>query len=295
MATGIVSVALHVAGRESFSRGLLVLTAIGWTLLGMIFLHRAVFSRNRWGGEARQPSSLTAVAGTAVLGVRVILLGWSGVGWVLLATATALSVALGGALRGERLPRTGAAFLVVVALQSLAGLAARLYVPWLGWFGLVVFLCGIAAYVIVLRRFDFAQLRSGMGDQWIAGGALAISTLTCAEVWQAFTRLRLQGGLDDVLRTGSLVLWVLTMLWLPALIGAEVMSIRRRYDVRRWATVFPLGMYSVMSFNVGTAVRTAWLVHFARAWSWVALGAWILTTIGAVCATRDVLRNGDSR
>jgi hypothetical protein len=48
MATGVVSVAMYADGREVLSRSLLALTAIGWALLGIVFLDRVLIDRRRW-------------------------------------------------------------------------------------------------------------------------------------------------------------------------------------------------------------------------------------------------------
>lgn len=286
MATGIVSVALHADGPQTLSRALLVLTASLWLLLGTLFLHRLCFDRRRWRDEARQPSSLTAVAASAVLGVRLTLLGWTWAGCTLLAIATALClILLGGHRNTHGFPNTGAAFLFVVAPQSVAVLAAalaeRLTLTWLAFGAFLPFAFGLGVYVFALTRFDFSQLRTGAGDQWVSGGAIAISTLACAELAEATTTMRTLGGLHVPLRIASLVLWVLTVAWLPALIGGEVRSTRPRFDMRRWATVFPLGMYSVMSVTTGAATGSTWIVEFGRAWAWVALAAWVATSVGA--------------
>ncbi len=187
------------------------------------------------------------------------LLGWTWAGWTLLAIATSLCLMLLRALtRARVLSHTGAAFLIVVAPQSLAVLAAslagRLTLHWLAFAALIPFGLGLAAYVVVLTRFGFGELRTGKGDHWVSGGALAISTLACGELSQSSTALGTFGALHDLLRIASVVLWGLTIAWLPPLIGAEALWPRPRYDVRRWATVFPMGMYSVMSSTVGSVV-----------------------------------------
>ena len=74
----------------------------------------------------------------------------------------------------------------------------------------------------------------------------------------------------------SLGLWALTMLWLPVLLLAEALRPRPGYDVRRWSTVFPLGMYAACSFVVGIAARASAITSFARAWVWVALMVWLI-------------------
>jgi hypothetical protein len=291
MASGIVSVAMRSVGRETLSSALLVLTAIAWAVLGALFLHRACLDPGRWRREAERASSLTAVAGTAVLGVRLTLLGWSWAGWTLLAIATTVCLMLLRVLRNARvLPSSGAAFLLVVAPQSLAVLAARLAdrlsSRWLALAALFPFAFGLGAYVLVIARFDFAELRTGAGDHWVSGGALAISTLACGELSHATATLPALGGVHDPLRIASVVLWVLTVAWLPALVGAEALWTRGRYEVRRWATVFPLGMYAVMSFTVGAVTGAAWMVSLARAWAWVALAAWIAVTVGTARSVR---------
>jgi tellurite resistance protein TehA-like permease len=281
MATGIVSVAMLADGRTTLSRVLLVLTAASWALLGALFFARLAFDRARWLREARRPASLTAVAGSAVLGTRVTLLGWTWVGWVLLVIATALYAALiGSVLRARPLPRTGGEFLAVVAPQSLAVLAAslggRLGASWPALLALAPFVLGLLAYPVVLARFELAQLRAGAGEHWISGGALAISTLACADIARAATRIH------ETLRIASLALWALTIAWLPLLIVAELGWRRVAYDARRWATVFPLGMYSVMSSATGSTANVHALVDLGNAWAWVALAAWAVTAMGLV-------------
>jgi tellurite resistance protein TehA-like permease len=69
--------------------------------------------------------------------------------------------------------------------------------------------------------------------------------------------------------------------WLPLLVVDELVSPRFRYDVRRWSTVFPLGMYAASSVAVGRAVPAPALVTFARVWIWIALAAWLAVAVAA--------------
>jgi tellurite resistance protein TehA-like permease len=298
MATGIVSIAMLSDGRTALSRALLVITAASWALLGAPFFARLAADRGGWRREAQRPASLTAVAGTAVLGTRLTLAGWTWAGWTLLAIATALYVALiGGVLRRGPFPRTGAGFLVVVAPQSLAVLAAslagRIEASWPALVGLAPFAIGLVGYVVVLPRFDLAALRSGAGEHWISGGALAISTLACADIARAATP---HPAIHDPLRIASLALWALTIVWLPFLFAGELGWRRIAYDVRRWATVFPLGMYSVMSSATGGMAGIRPLVDLGNAWAWVALVAWTATAAGLTrSAVRIAVRSRASR
>ena len=74
----------------------------------------------------------------------------------------------------------------------------------------------------------------------------------------------------------ALALWVLTMLWLPVLLLGELLHPRLRYDISRWSTVFPLGMYAACSFAVGSAAHAGAITSFARVWVWIALAVWAI-------------------
>ena len=167
-----------------------------------------------------------------------------------------------------------------------ASLAARLALSWLAAFALAPFAIGLVSYPVVLARFDYAQLRSGMGDHWVAGGAIAISALPCAAIAQAAMITHTLGAAYGTLRAGSVVLWALAIAWLPILVVAEVRWPRPRYDIRRWATVFPLGMIAVMSVAVGEVSGENWIRAFGEGWAWVALTAWLVVAAGAVRQAR---------
>jgi tellurite resistance protein TehA-like permease len=285
MASGIVSVALLDAGFRTLSRVLLVICGVSWAILAALVMLALLFDFRHTREQARRPAALTAIAGTAVLGVRLTVLGWSWAGWALLVIAAALPLLLVPALaRAGPLPRTGGSFLIVVAVQSLAVLAAtmasRTFLTWPAFAALALFFFGLAVYPAVLARFDISELRYSAGDHWVSGGALGICTLSCAEIAHALSVSSGPTGFHEPLRVGSLVLWSITLAWLPALIAAEVRWPRPSYDVARWATVFPLGMYSVMSTSTGRVAGVAGLIQFGHVAAWIALAAWIATAVG---------------
>ena len=65
-------------------------------------------------------------------------------------------------------------------------------------------------YVDAQARFDVRQVVTGAGDQWIAGGALAISALTGSKFLAAGVR---SGGAATTLRGATLVLVALDLTW----------------------------------------------------------------------------------
>ena len=267
MASGIVSVDLHHNGWEALSWLVLALAAAAWL----------------WGclgaGLRREPA---AVAATAVVGTGLAGVGFEPAAWALLAAAVALWVAQLPGLEGDRAWRSGSGsvFLATVATESIAVLAATLaHVAgdrWLGAFGFLFLLVGLGLYARALVFFRPRELLHGRGDQWIAGGALAISTLACARLDPELAQLRVV----------SYVLWAAAMLWLPALAAGELLNPRLVGAPDRWSTVFPLGMYAAMSFAVGSLAGADWLRAFARGWGFGAAAVWALVLVDAVGRSR---------
>jgi tellurite resistance protein TehA-like permease len=79
-----------------------------------------------------------------------------------------------------------------------------------------------------------------------------------------------------VLQDATVVVWALTICWLPVLLVAEWRHPRGGYEIRRWSTVFPVGMYAACSFVAGTVAHAPAIADFARAWVWVAAAVWIV-------------------
>ncbi|WP_329126545.1 tellurite resistance/C4-dicarboxylate transporter family protein [Streptomyces sp. NBC_01465] len=283
MATGIISVGLHLTGHETLSRTALVLAGVLWLLLAADFAVRLVGDRARWTAEAGTPAALTAVAATTVLGTRLSLLGWQAPAVALLVLSAVVWPVLMLAVTrqwGRRMP--GGVFLVCVATQGLVVLAATLAsaesVQWLARLGAVFFCLGLFLYVDAFIRFDLGNLRTGAGDQWVAGGALAISALAGAKLLAV---LQLGTAVHDVLRGATLVVLALDLAWYCVLLWGEVRWPRPHYDVRRWATVFPMGMTSVATLSVAGAANVPWLEGPGRVLLWVAVAAWLAACAGA--------------
>jgi tellurite resistance protein TehA-like permease len=284
MGTGIVSIALSLDGHETLSRIVLLIAAVMWVTLAVLGPARIARDRVRFLADVRTPAALTSVAGTAVLGTRLTLLGWEWAGIALLVIALASWAALlAPVLAGWRTPTIGASFVLTVSTESLAVLAATLaareHADWLLASALAPVALGLAFYVFVISRFDIRQLAVGRGDHWITGGALAISTLAAGRITLAAKSLHQLVGATGTLKAVSLALWALTIAWLPALLAAEALHPRLSYDVRRWSTVFPVGMYAACSFLVGAAVNAPAITDFARVWVWAGVAVWVVVFV----------------
>jgi len=287
MGTGIVSIALSLDGNETLSRILLVITALTWVALGVLAALRIQRDRARAVSEVRTPAAMTSVAGTGVLGARLLMLGWTRAGIAALAiTVVIWALLLGPVLRHLETPTVGTSLMLTVSTESLAVLAAMLaateHARWLLATALAPFALGLGFYAFVIARFDLRELAAGYGDHWITGGALAISTLAAGKLLAGANALAILGAGGGVLKYAALGLWALTMLWLPVLIAAELLYPRVRYEVRRWSTVFPFGMYAACGFAVGEAARAGAITTFARVWVWVALAVWAAVLVATI-------------
>jgi tellurite resistance protein TehA-like permease len=195
------------------------------------------------------------------------------------------------ALAHWQTPTTGASLLLTVATQSLAVLSAALAVRtranWLEFAALAPFALGLGSYVLVISRFDRSRLRFGRGDHWITGGALAISALAAGNIAAGANSLAVLGHGHEALRVISGGLWAGSMVWLPALVLAEVLHPRLGYDVRRWSTVFPVGMYAACSILVGRLADAEAITSFGLVWVWVAVVLWA-AVFAAMIASKSV-------
>lgn len=171
-----------------------------------------------------------------------------------------------------------------------ATLAITYRAGWLVSTAVPVLVLGLAFYVFTAARFDLHELFTGQGDHWVAGGALAISALAAGKITEAASALGQFSEQHQILTTGALVLWCLAMLWLFPLIAGEVLRPRLRYDVRRWATVFPLGMYAACSFTAGQVTGISGFAGFGHVWTWVAFTVSLLVLAGLFRHSWPVLR-----
>jgi tellurite resistance protein TehA-like permease len=286
MGSGIVSIALDLGHETTLSLTLLAIALIVFALLAWEIAHDLARKRLRLRIEARSPDAFTVVAATAVIAARLTLAGWNRGGAFLLVVAFSAWLALLlPVARHWTTPTTGLSFLPVVATQALAVVAAtlagRLHSEVLAAASLAPFLIGLTLYPLVAIRFDPRQLLTGGGDHWIAGGALAISTLAAVHLAAAAHTFDGAAG-ERALKHAAVALWLAAVLWLPVLVTAELLHPRLRHDRRRWSSVFPVGMYCTCSIAVGRLIGSGTIISLARASIWIALAVWLTTAVAEV-------------
>ncbi|MET7286977.1 tellurite resistance/C4-dicarboxylate transporter family protein [Streptomyces sp. NPDC005573] len=291
MGTGMISIGLHLTGFAVLSGIALVLASLGWLVLAAGFGVRLVRERDRWLREAGMPAGLTAVAATATLGTRCSALGLQELAEALLALSVLWWPVLQCTVFLNRRPRMpGGVFLICVATQALSALAVSIavtgHVMWLLYAALVLFWLGLAQYAVALSRFHLDELRQGAGDHWIAGGALGSSALAGARLVDVRHVAPYAWNDDDqnVLRRVSVVLIVLALALLCVLALAEVIRPRPGYDVRRWATVFPIAVTATGTLSVATALGLSGFRPLGEALLWLAVAVWVIVAAGTARA-----------
>jgi tellurite resistance protein TehA-like permease len=282
MATGIVSIGFHLTGYDVLSGVMLVLAAALWVLLAVAFAVKLLIDRAGWVAASGNPPALTAVAATCVLGTRLSMFGSQRTALALLAiSAAAWPWLLVSVLRHLGRRRPGAVFLICVATEGLAVLAGTLantgQGDWLAWAALVLCLAGVLLYVLALLCFDAGQVLTGHGDHWIAAGALAISALaasklTASPLWT--------GAGHSALRVFTLVLLGLDLAWYAVLAVCEFVRPRLHYDLRRWSTIFPLGMSASAALNASQSAGVHPLHGLGSVLLWIAAAGWLAVAAG---------------
>lgn len=295
MATGVVSLGLALDGEEGLSSVLLAIALFISCPLAGVVAWTALRRRRELLAAARTPAALTAVAATDVVGTRLAVSGWAGVAAALLALAVLEWLVLTPRILANCPRRTaGVWFLLTVATESIAVLCARLAIDdrlrWLALFALAWLGLGVLLYVVVLVRFDARQLLVGLGDQWVAGGALAITALACARCAQAAGTFRLVAHGAELSRP-VLAIWVAAVGWIPVLVVTEMLRRRLGYQLERWSTVFPLGMYAVCSLATGTVANSGALTDVGRVVIWIAFAIWLVVFAGMLRRVGHVLHS----
>lgn len=87
----------------------------------------------------------------------------------------------------------------------------------------------------------------GRGDQWVSGGALAISALAAEWITIGAQGLHQWSAAAGTLHTLTLTLWAISAAWLPALILTKALRPRLGYNVGRWSTVWANGQAACLS------------------------------------------------
>jgi tellurite resistance protein TehA-like permease len=312
MATGICSTALREVGQPWASVALLVIAVVAFTVLCGALAWRIVrFPRlvlADLGAADRAFAFFTFVAACGVLGARLVRDGHRGaaIALALLGAAVWLGLTYTIPVRLVLGPRpqpvlagvNGTWFIWVVGTQAVAVSAAMLDRPADGYARVTALLAvlmwsvGVVLYLVVatlvLTRLLLLEVRPEdlTPPYWVTMGATAITVLAAAQILvmppsPAVAAVRpVVGGL-------AVVLWAFGTWLIPLLVAFGVWRhgphrVRLTYVPALWSIVFPLGMYAVAGMHLGRAARLPIVAEIGRAWTAVAIAAWLLV-FAAMC------------
>ncbi len=319
MATGILSIVLHLQGHAVTGFALFVLNVTFYvTLVVMTVLRVALFPKKVMSDlldHGRCVGFFTAVAGTCVLGSQFLLIGNN---WGVARNLWFLGITLWGVLtytiftsltvKANKPPLekgiNGGWLVSVVATQSVSLLGSQLSSAFESnrefalFFSLCLWLGGSMLYIwiisLIFYRYAFFILEPSdlAPPYWINMGAMAISTLAGTSLIAAASTSGLLQQVVPFLKGFTMFFWATATWWIPMLIILGVWRhIYRRYPLRYdplyWGAVFPLGMYAACTLRLSAVVDLPFLLALASLFMWMALAAWIAVFCGLA---RQLLR-----
>ena len=316
MATGIVSIAAFLLGMETISRVLLIVNIFSYAVLCLLLLIRVVrfFSRVRAdiADHVRGPGFFTVSAGTCVLGSQLVIVQQSfdaaAVLWFvgLVVWAITMYTFFAAVTTRENKPPlekglSGSWLIAAVATQSVSVLGTLLASHFgehrevLLFFTLCMFFVGCMLYLLLITlifyRFTFVDLTSERltPPYWINMGAVAITTLAGARLMLAAGETRILADILPFLKGFTLFFWSAGSWWIPLLfiLGAWrhiYMRYPLRYDPQYWGLVFPLGMYTVCTFQLSKALDFEPLMVIPKFFVYIAFVGWLAAAGGLIYA-----------
>ena len=311
MATGIVSIACHLLQMDFLAFPLFYLNQFFYLVLWLLTLARIFRHSSRLLGDLSNhrlgTGFLTIVAGTNVLGSQfVILKSNQTVGLILWIVGLVLWLFLIYALftvltiKAEKPPLesgiNGAWMLFVVSTQSIVVLGMFLvsrFAPWEEMFTFAMlgfYLLGCMFYILIISlivyRFMFFKIEPDemTPPYWINMGAVAITTLAGANILLKGNAPFLS-DLTPFIKGFTIFFWASGTWWIPLLflLGAWRHIYKRyplTYHPAYWGLVFPMGMYTVCTFQLAKALNLEFLLLIPKFFIFIALSAWLITIFG---------------
>jgi len=322
MATGIVSIAALDFHLRSLAIALFALNGVAYSVLIVLTVLRATGHWPEFAADLtdhlRGTGFFTTVAATCIIGVQFRLIAndvrdattFFALGLVLWFLVTYTIFTAFTIKRDKPLLQqgiTGSWLLAVVATQSVAVLAALIAREWvqphrleLNFYALSMWLWGGMLYIwlisLIFYRYIFFQFMASdlTPPSWITMGAMAISTLAGSLLVQNTPDAPFLASLLPFLKGFTVFYWATGMWWIPMLLtlGTWRYVIQRvplRYSPLYWGAVFPLGMYSVATQQMASALQLPFLGFLPQVMFAAAMAAWTVAFVGLLLDLRRIV------
>lgn len=309
MSTGIISVASFTLGYERISDILFVINNVELIILSILLLLRLIFFfpefKEDLSSHAEGAGFLTIVAALCIYGTKNVLLrnnltaaiaGWSfsfGV-WlaIIYSFFSLISIRKNKVSLREGINGSWLLFVVSVQALSISGntVASHFdYPPQIVlFFTLLFFLLGAIFYLIIISfifyrmaffKMEPAEFRPSF---WINMGAAAISTLAGATLAKDMAGVTEFQTFIPSMKVLTMFFWISGTWWIPVIAWMEIWKrtkIKVRYFPGYWSLVFPLGVYTVCTWELADVIGLEFLKGLPEVTIYFAWAAWAITYV----------------
>ncbi|MFD6893849.1 tellurite resistance/C4-dicarboxylate transporter family protein [Rhodococcus sp. NPDC060086] len=309
MSSGIISIGLHLRGFDVASLALLIVAAVAFAVLVVFSTWRLVSFRSALRADMADSSRafgfFTFIAGSNVLGVRLMMQGWhstaavllvvAALTWLVLGYVIPWTAVLGTTQRPVLAKANGTWFIWVVASESVAIAAATLQpvyqdlnrllaaVAVFAW-AVGLFLYAAAGIFVGARMLQYPLRPTDLtAPYWVAMGACSITVVAGARIVE-MDDAPMVDATRGLIAGLAVVIWAFATWLFPPLIAAgwwrhRVHKVPLTYDSSLWSIVFPLGMYAVAGIYLGQADDLPLVGAVGAAELWVAAAVWLVVFV----------------
>jgi tellurite resistance protein TehA-like permease len=326
MATGILSVAFKLLNFEPVAVTLFWLNNIQFAILLLLFIIRVISYPQLFladlSSNEKGAGYLTIVAGSSILGVQHVLLGYSVTFavilwffalliWLLLGYSFLLVMITKAEKPSLEIGISGGWLLLAVSTQSLCVLGNTLMqdlfsnTAVLLYFNLCLFTLGVVLYIMLAAIIVLRLISARVTPQeftppyWVLMGAAAIATLSGAILVDKMNTTGLLTDLIPFVKGLSVFMWSVASWWIPLLVLLEIWrhvmnKVPVAYDPAYWDTAFTLGMYTAATYRLSKMLDASFLKAIPETMIFIAAAFWLLTFVGMLLKMLKGIRRNES-
>lgn len=309
MATGIVSIGLHIFKIPFLDKALFYINVFAYALLWVLLINRILFYfahfKNDYLDHAKSPGFLSIVAATNILGSQFAVIFenfqiasyfycFGILLWIIQIYSFFLIITIKKKKPTLSEGINGIWLLVVVSTQSISVLGTLIvkyldtYKELVLFLSLVLFLVGCFLYIVIITlifyRLTFFEIKAEQfaPAYWINTGAVAITTLAGSLLILFSNQWELLNELKGFITGLTLLFWGVSTWWIPLIFILGMWKhfnklIPFAYHPQYWGMVFPLGMYAVCTFRLSQAVNLTFIDSISSLFVYISFLAWFIT------------------